>query len=51
MEFLLNFPSLGRETLRDLKKEVDSSFKDFSRSYGEGIENFFDPLLQFLVFF
>jgi glycine betaine/proline transport system permease protein len=51
MEFLLNFPSLGRETLRDLKKGVDSSFKDFSRSYGEGIENFFDPLLQFLVFF
>ena len=51
MEFLLNFPSLGRETLRDLKKEVDSSFKDFSRSYGVGIENFFDPLLQFLVFF
>ena len=51
MEFLLNFPSLGRETLRDLKKGVDSSFKDFSLSYGEGIENFFDPLLQFLVFF
>jgi len=51
MEFLLNFPSLGRETLRDLKKGVDSSFKDFSRSYDEGIENFFDPLLQFLVFF
>ena len=51
MEFLLNFPSLGRETLRDLKKGVDSSFKDFSRSYGEGIENFFDPLLQFLIFF
>jgi len=51
MEFLLNFPSLGRETLRDLKKGVDSSFKEFSRSYGEGIENFFDPLLHFLVFF
>lgn len=51
MEFLLNFPSLGRETLTNLKKGVDSSFKEFSRSYGEGIENFFDPLLQFLVFF
>ena len=51
MEYLINFPSLGRETLRDLKKGVDNSFKDFSRSYGEGIENFFDPLLQFLVFF
>ena len=51
MEYIINFPSLGRETLRDLKKGVDSSFKEFSRSYGEGIENFFDPLLQFLVFF
>ena len=51
MEYLINFPSLGRETLRDIKKGVDSSFKEFSRSYGEGIENFFDPLLQFLVFF
>ncbi len=51
MEYLLNFPSLGRETLRDFKKSVDSSFKEFSRSHGEGIENFFEPLLQFLVFF
>jgi len=51
MEYLLNFPSLGRETLRDFKKGVDSSFKEFSRSHGEGIESFFEPLLQFLVFF
>jgi len=51
MEYIINFPSLGRETLTNLKKGVDSSFKEFSRSYGEGIENFFDPLLQFLVFF
>ena len=51
MEYLINFPSLGRETLRDFKKGVDSSFKEFSRSHGEGIESFFEPLLQFLVFF
>jgi len=51
MEYIINFPSLGRETLTNLKKGVDSSFKGFSRTYGEGIENFFDPLLQFLVFF
>jgi glycine betaine/proline transport system permease protein len=51
MEYFLNFPSLGRETLRDFKKGVDSSFKEFSRSHGEGIESFFEPLLQFLVFF
>ena len=51
MEYLITFPTLGRETLRDIKKGVDTSFKEFSRSHGEGIENFFEPLLQFLVFF
>ena len=35
--------------LRGFKKAVDSSFRSFSREYGEGIENFFDPLLYFLV--
>ena len=51
MEYLITFPTLGRETLRDIKRGVDTSFKEFSRSHGEGIENFFEPLLQFLVFF
>lgn len=51
MENLIKFPSLGRETLRDFKKGIDGSFKDFSRSHGEGIENFFEPLLYFLVWF
>lgn len=51
MESLFKFPSLGRETLRDFKKGIDSSFRDFSRENGEGIENFFEPLLQFLVWF
>ena len=51
MENLIKFPSLGRETLRDFKKSIDGSFKDFSRSHGEGIENFFEPLLYFLVWF
>lgn len=51
MENLIKFPSLGRETLRDFKKSIDGSFRDFSRSHGEGIENFFEPLLHFLVWF
>ena len=51
MEFFSDFPELGRGDLRDFKKAVDFGFRSFSRSYGEGIENFFDPLLQFMIWF
>ena len=51
MEFLTEFPELGRGDLRDFKKAVDSGFRSFSRAYGEGLENFFDPLLQFMIWF
>ena len=49
MEFLLEFPALGRRTLSGMKQAVDETFKAFSRAYGEALENFFDPLLQFLI--
>lgn len=42
---------MGREDLRDLKKGIDGSFREFSREYGEGLEAFFNPLLKFLKFF
>jgi glycine betaine/proline transport system permease protein len=51
MEFISEFPELGRGDLRDFKKAVDFGFAAFSRAYGEGIENFFDPLLQFMIWF
>ncbi|MEC8795556.1 MAG: proline/glycine betaine ABC transporter permease [Pseudomonadota bacterium] len=51
MEFLTEFPALGRKTLSGLKRGVDEAFKGFSRTYGEALENFFDPLLQFLIWF
>ncbi|MCP1199599.1 proline/glycine betaine ABC transporter permease [Notoacmeibacter sp. MSK16QG-6] len=51
MEFFDEFPTMGRSDLRDLKKAIDSGFRNFSRNYGEGLEDFFDPLLQFLVWF
>ena len=35
----------------NLRKGIDAGFRSFSRSYGEALENFFDPLLQFLIFF
>lgn len=51
MEFFEKFPSLGRDELRDLKKSIDGSFREFTRTYGEDIEGFFDPLLTFMVWF
>ena len=42
---------MDRQELRDLKKFIDLSFKEFSRTYGDSIETFFDPLLYFLVWF
>ena len=51
MSFFTKFPAMERGDLRDLKKGIDSSFKEFSRSWGESIEVFFDPLFYFLVKF
>jgi len=49
MEFLTKFPVMERVALLELKKGIDLSFRLFSRKYGDAIENFFDPLLFFLV--
>jgi glycine betaine/proline transport system permease protein len=49
MDWLIEFPELGRRDLRDLRKGIDESFKSFSREYGDSIETFFDPLLYFLI--
>ena len=51
MDFLTEFPEMGRGDLRDLKKGIDAAFKEFSRAYGEALEAFFYPLLQFMVWF
>ena len=49
MEFFTKFPVMERTALMELKKWIDLSFRLFSRKYGDAIENFFDPLLFFLV--
>jgi len=49
MEWLTEFPELGRSDLRDLRKGIDQGFKEFTRAYGENIESFFEPLLHFLI--
>jgi glycine betaine/proline transport system permease protein len=50
MEFFSKIPVMNRDALRELKKGIDLSFKNFSREYGDAIEGFFDPLLSFLIF-
>jgi glycine betaine/proline transport system permease protein len=49
MDNLYTFPSMDPQALRDLKKSIDSGFLEFSRTYGEAIEIFFEPLLFTLV--
>ena len=49
MELFTKFPVMERSALAELRKSIDFVFRDFSRSYGDSIEAFFDPLLFFLV--
>ncbi len=51
MDFFIEFPTMDRLELRDLKKAIDLGFRDFSRAYGDALESFFEPLLRFLVWF
>ena len=51
MELFTKFPVMERSALAELRKSIDFVFRDFSRSYGDGIEAFFDPILFFLVRF
>lgn len=44
------FPALGRTSLRDIKKAIDGTFKDFTREWGEALEAAVDPLKDFLIF-
>ena len=50
-EWLLEFPKMDRDALRSLSKAIDEGYRGFSRAYGQGIEDFFDPLLFVLVWF
>ncbi len=49
MDFLDTFPSMEQQSLRDFKKFIDLSFRNFARTYGDALESFFQPLLFFLV--
>src|SRR6056300_49601 len=45
---LFEFPELSRSVIRTIKKSIDNSFREFSRSYGDSIEVFFYPLKVFM---
>lgn len=46
----IEFPSLSRGALRDMRVAIDGSFREFTRTYGEFLENLFEPLQDFLIF-
>ncbi|MFD1797394.1 proline/glycine betaine ABC transporter permease [Paracoccus aurantiacus] len=47
---LIDFPSMSRGDLRGLRMAIDSGFRDFTRAYGETLENIFHPIQVLLVF-
>ena len=49
MDWLTSFPHLNDDLLRATKKAIDDGFRSFTRSYGDLIESFFDPLQYFLI--
>lgn len=51
MSWLTEFPEMSRADLILLRKTLDGAYRDFSRTHGESIEAFFEPLLTFLVWF
>ncbi len=46
-----DFPKMDKAQLTAIKKHLDTAYRDFSRNYGEAIENFFEPLLNLMVWF
>ncbi|MBI1621002.1 ABC transporter permease [Aquamicrobium zhengzhouense] len=49
MDWFWSFPHLSDDFLRDLRRAIDDSFRTFTRSYGDMLEAFFDPLRIFLI--
>ncbi|WP_062265674.1 ABC transporter permease [Endozoicomonas arenosclerae] len=46
--WLTEFPEMDRSDLISIRKTLDGAYREFSRTYGDSIEAFFDPLLSFL---
>ena len=49
MDWWTDFPHMGDEALRNLRRTIDDGFRGFTREYGGTIEAFFEPLRIFLI--
>ncbi|SNT76276.1 ABC transporter permease [Paracoccus seriniphilus] len=49
MDFV-DFPAMGRADLRGLRITIDTAFREFTRAYGETLENLFHPIQVLLIF-
>ncbi|THF47795.1 ABC transporter permease [Allorhizobium terrae] len=49
MDWFYEFPHMGDDSLRNLKKFIDEGFRGFTRAYGDSIEHLFSPLQRFLI--
>ena len=49
MNWFDKFPQLSSSSLQHIKSDIDNIFFSFSAMHGESIENFFAPLLHFLI--
>ncbi|MBU3028892.1 ABC transporter permease [Paracoccus marinaquae] len=47
---LVDFPSMSRGDLRDMRIAIDTAFRDFTRAYGDTLESIFHPIQVLLVF-
>ncbi|MER0237113.1 proline/glycine betaine ABC transporter permease [Fulvimarina sp. MAC8] len=51
MDWLTEFPQIPGRDLRQLSRAIDQQYRAFSRAWGDSIEAFFRPLLDFLLWF
>jgi len=50
-EWMLQFPAMNPTLLRTITRGIDDAYRSFSRTFGDAIESFFDPLLFLLIWF
>jgi glycine betaine/proline transport system permease protein len=49
MDWLTKFPHMQDDSLLQLKRSIDESFRSFTAAYGDPIDAFFRPLQKFLM--
>lgn len=49
MDWLWTFPQLDEDSMRTLRMTIDDSFRGFTRTYGDAIQQIFEPLRYFLI--